>query len=985
MWRWSALACLFLVALRPLFARQPTVSRTLAVGSGPVNVAFSPDGKILASATGDGVKLWDIGTGKHTATLEDDRGIWSMAFSPDGKTLALASGPFGMGWNPEMKEGFDPTMEDALRKPAADEIRLWAVATAKSTAVIKSDAGTVWSVTFSPDGKTLASSHQDGTVKLWGVATGMNIATHAGHTSLWDPPCVPLAFPLAFSPDGKCLASGGGPVKNRAKGYGVTGEIKLWDVTRGRARLGRSSGKMQMPTSSAARDQQAEFNLHPERFLSRLKEERQTLSDQAERASLTPTRTLHGHAGLGCFTNIFAVPFSLSFSPDGKTLASGGSRTIELWDVATGTNITTFRSEQIVHAVAFSPDGKTVAAGSAPWASDEKGKTGRITLLDLATRKATATLNSHSWGVLSVAFSPDGSTLASGHAEGTVTLWELPAAAASGPPPSVTPAEAKAKREEALEHLRRAGGRFKVLAGGVPTLETPPPVRSMPLLPGPRPALPQGGVMAVAVLGIEVRESVWDPGPRPVVEVNFVLHVTDTDLAYLKWLPNLRTLTFGLGSKNVTDDSLKHLRKLTNLEQLSLFNTRVTGTGFEHLKGLPKLRELCFGGHREPITDASFQHLKGLTNLEKLVIVFGEVSGPALEHLEELPRLESLRFICSSLSDGSLKRLKGVASLRELGLYAVPEYGSTGSRPGFEDLQALSQLRRLEIGPFLRAGPRFSDSDLEHVKGLSDLESLHLFGNQVTASGLEHLKGLTKLRELTFTGITDAGMANLSGLSLLERLYLDGGVTDAGLIHLKGLAKLRELSLGHTKVTGPGLEHLEASTGLEMLDLTYARITDTGLAHLPPNLRTLLLRKTKVSDAGLEHVKKLTHLENLSLANTMVTGPGLDHLEALTSLHVLDLSSAPVAGTGLAHLPPNLRILLLRRTKVSDAGLEHLKGLTHLEDLYLGETTVAGPGLEHLKGLASLRKLSLWRTPVTKTDPVVKRLQESLPRLKIVW
>jgi len=116
-----------------------------------------------------------------------------------------------------------------------------------------------------------------------------------------------------------------------------------------------------------------------------------------------------------------------------------------------------------------------------------------------------------------------------------------------------------------------------------------------------------------------------------------------------------------------------------------------------------------------------------------------------------------------------------------------------------------------------------------------------------------------------------------------------------------------------------------------------------------------------------------------------VSGPGLEHLEALTCLEVLDLSFAPVTDTGLAHLPPNLRILLLWRTKVSDVGLEHLKGLTRLENLSLGETTVAGPGLDHLKGLANLRKLSLRRTPVTKTDPVVKRLQETLPRLKIVW
>ena len=81
----------------------------------------------------------------------------------------------------------------------------------------------------------------------------------------------------------------------------------------------------------------------------------------------------------------------------------------------------------------------------------------------------------------------------------------------------------------------------------------------------------------------------------------------------------------------------------------------------------------------------------------------------------------------------------------------------------------------------------------------------------------------------------------------------------------------------------------------------------------------------------------------------------------------------------------HLRILLLRKTEVSDAGLEHLKGLTHLEYLSLSETMVAGPGLDHLKGLANLQKLILWRSAATKTDPVVKRLQEALPQLKLVW
>ena len=110
-----------------------------------------------------------------------------------------------------------------------------------------------------------------------------------------------------------------------------------------------------------------------------------------------------------------------------------------------------------------------------------------------------------------------------------------------------------------------------------------------------------------------------------------------------------------------------------------------------------------------------------------------------------------------------------------------------------------------------------------------------------------------------------------------------------------------------------------------------------------------------------------------------MTGPGLKHLKTLVSLQVLDLSFAPVTDLGLAHLPPNVQKLLLRGTKVSDAGLEHLERLTHLEYLDLSETTVAGPGLRHLTGLANLQKLILWRTSVTKDDPLRRDFRKRHP------
>jgi WD40 repeat protein len=216
---------------------------------------------------------------------------------------------------------------------------------------------------------------------------------------------------MAFSPDGKTLASGG--FGNR---------IKLWDV---------STGKN---TFTLKRDGDGCVSLafSPDGKIlalgnfGRMKIKLWNV--------VTGRNTILKWHSEGAFSDIGIE--CLAFSPDGKTLASWSWDTIKLWNVATGKNIATWDVALIKHApikhtkyvplvlsMAFSPDGKTLALGHS-WDRT-------ITLWNVASGKNTATLNGHADVVFCVAYSPDGKTLASGCSEREsrgkhiIKLWDV--------------------------------------------------------------------------------------------------------------------------------------------------------------------------------------------------------------------------------------------------------------------------------------------------------------------------------------------------------------------------------------------------------------------------------------------------------------------------------------------------------------------------------------------------------------------------------
>jgi WD40 repeat protein len=175
---------------------------TLKVDAGWISsVVFSPDGKSLAVGLGGqgkdvAIQLWDANTREQKATFKGDGvRLRSLAFSPDGKVLAAG--------------GVDETL------------RVWDVGSRKNTTTIK--AWGIVSVAFSPDGKTLASASMDGTVKLWDMTSGKKDPDWTWVIGPWGE-----ASSVAFSPDGKSLAAGGATeLHSFGEGFG---DIELWDL-----------------------------------------------------------------------------------------------------------------------------------------------------------------------------------------------------------------------------------------------------------------------------------------------------------------------------------------------------------------------------------------------------------------------------------------------------------------------------------------------------------------------------------------------------------------------------------------------------------------------------------------------------------------------------------------------------------------------------------------------------------------------------------
>jgi WD40 repeat protein/serine/threonine protein kinase len=377
------------------------------------DLAFSPDSAVLAAAIGDGsIHLFDAARGTETSVLHDTMGgVQGLAYSPTGQ----------------------------LASAAADKrVRVWDARAKTVELELEGHEGSVACVAWSPDGLILASGSADGTLRLWdffksdaseegpaGSSASLRRAL-AGHDA--------QVFCAAFSPDGSSIASGGSDKAAR-----------LWSASSGS--LARSLTGHAGAISSLA------YGSFGDLLVTGSADRSAKLWDTSTGSEVA---TLAGHD---------RPVRSVALSPDGGLVATGSvDKTVRLWKVPSGAPLHALQAQNMgaVAALAWSPDGSKLAAVSegtavvqwgfvgpsrAPsaarslaslrgelvsslvWSRDSGAialgcQNGKIPVVTLPADNVTSSFAKHASAVRSVAFSPDGSLLATGSDDKTAVLWD---------------------------------------------------------------------------------------------------------------------------------------------------------------------------------------------------------------------------------------------------------------------------------------------------------------------------------------------------------------------------------------------------------------------------------------------------------------------------------------------------------------------------------------------------------------------------------
>ena len=356
------------------------------------DVAWSPDGQNITTASGDGtIKIWNLnGKEIRSKKVGKDSEVYSVSFSDDGTTIAFTSDQNTGVWNLSDDSIKTQKLTDAGKKvknanvkaslngkeiiPDGNNIKILN-GQEKKLQTLRGHNGSIKSIKVSPDEKIIATASEDNTVILWRLSD-KKLKKFQGDrkAEFWS---------VAWSPDGKTIAAAG-----------KANTIKLWN---------KQGEWTFIPTKMKHDDAISSVSFSPDGNTIASASKDNTIKLWNKKGKLLKTLKKHTKP-----------VWSLAWSPDGNTIVSGsGDNTIKLWNKKGKLLETLEKHTNTVWSVAWSPDGNNIASGGGDNAIKLWNKQG----------KYLGKIGEHDASIASVAWSPNGNTIASASNDNTIKLW----------------------------------------------------------------------------------------------------------------------------------------------------------------------------------------------------------------------------------------------------------------------------------------------------------------------------------------------------------------------------------------------------------------------------------------------------------------------------------------------------------------------------------------------------------------------------------